>query len=316
MKRVLVTGAAGFVGANLVHRLVSEGHNVTALVRPESDLWRLKPIETDLEFARADLSNASVVSDAVRECKPDWIFHLAVHGAYSWQTDSERIIATNVLGTQNLLESCAKSGFDAFVNVGSSSEYGYADHPPKEHELPKPNSYYAFAKASATLFCSFLAEQRKLPVRTMRLYSAYGPWEDSRRLVPTLIAHAQEGGLPPLVDPDVARDYVFVDDVVNALLLAATKPHIELGEVLNVGTGVQTTIREIVDEIKQIYHVDAKPEWGSMLNRSWDTTCWVADNTKIKESLGWTPHFELSEGLRATAAWFGQARRKESIANM
>ncbi len=301
MKRVLITGAAGFVGANLAHRLVAQGYEVSAFVRPGSDLWRLKTIADAIEFREVELSNADAVLNAVRACKPEWIFHLAVHGAYSWQNDREKIVATNVLGTQNLLESCAETGFDSFVNVGSSSEYGLVDHPPKESELPKPNSYYAFAKASATMFCQFLAEQEKLPVRTMRLYSAYGPWEDSRRLIPTLIAHAREGRLPPLVDPNIARDYVFVDDVVDALVLAAKEPFVQRGEIFNVGTGIQTTIREIVEVVRELFNIDEEPVWGSMPNRSWDTTSWVADNSKIVEVLGWSPRVDLPEGLKQTA---------------
>lgn len=301
MKRVLVTGAAGFVGANLVHRLVSEGHKISAFVRPGSDTWRLKSIASEIDFREVDLSNADVVLDTVRDVKPEWIFHLAVHGAYSWQDDREKIVATNILGTQHLLESCRQIGFDAFVNVGSSSEYGLVDHPPKECELPKPNSYYAFTKASASMFCKFLAEQENLPVRTMRLYSAYGPWEDSRRLIPTLIAYAKEGRLPPLVDPDVARDYVFIDDVVDALVLAAERPVIQHGEIFNVGTGIQTTIRQIVQIVQNIFMLDAQPVWGSMPNRKWDTTCWVADNSKIIEELAWSPKVNLMDGLRYTA---------------
>lgn len=303
MKRVLVTGAAGFVGANLVHRLVSEGHNVTALVRPESDLWRLQSVLGEIDIQSVDLNDADAVPNAVRSVAPEWIFHLAVHGAYSWQTDSVNIVSTNLLGTQRLLETCSENGFEAFVNVGSSSEYGYADHPPKENEIPKPNSYYAFAKAAATMFCGFFAEHNKLPVRTLRLYSVYGPWEDSRRLIPTLIAAAREGRLPPLVDPNVARDYVFIEDVVDALVLSAKKPCTEYGEVLNVGTGVQTTIRETVDVVRTLFQITVEPEWGSMPNRRWDTTSWVADISKIQQSLGWSPKVALNDGLKLTAEW-------------
>jgi UDP-glucose 4-epimerase len=301
MKRVLITGAAGFVGANLTHRLVAEGHQITAFVRPGSDLWRLNSITAELDVQSVDLNDADAIPNAVRQAAPDWIFHLAVHGAYSWQNDSASIVSTNLTGTQRLLETCAKEGFESFVNVGSSSEYGYADHPPKEHELPKPNSYYAFAKAAATMFCRFFAEQNNLPVRTLRLYSAYGPWEDNRRLIPTLIAAAREGKLPPLVDPDVARDYVFVEDVIDALVLAAGKPCTEYGEVLNVGTGIQTTIREIVDVVRSLFQISVEPVWGSMPNRRWDTTSWVADNGKIATSLGWAPKVPLRDGLEITS---------------
>jgi dolichol-phosphate mannosyltransferase len=229
--------------------------------------------------------------------------HLAAHGAYSWQKDAERIFETNAIGTLRLLEACAEGGVERIVHAGSSSEYGIKDHPPAEDELPEPNSEYAVAKLAGTMCCALFARERDVEAVTLRLYSAYGPWEHRDRLVPTLVEAALRGELPPLVNASVARDFVFVDDVCQAFLLAASASGTEPGAVYNVASGHQTTIREIVDVARSLFGVEAEPSWGSMPDRSWDTPSWVGDPSRIEREFDWRAKVGLEEGLRLTADW-------------
>lgn len=303
MKRALVTGASGFVGANLARRLVRDGQQVHILLRPQSDLWRLADLQDELTVHHVTLSDREAVADAVKKIRPDWIFHLAVHGAYSWQTNLLEMIDTNVTGTACLLEACSKAGFEAFVNTGSSSEYGFKDHPPHEGEMLEPNSHYAVTKASATLLCRQVAQDRKLHIPTLRLYSVYGPYEDPRRLIPTLVIKGLSGKLPVLVDPTGARDYIYIEDVVDAYLRAAGTPTDEPGAVYNVGTGIQTSIGQIVEVARAQLEIKEEPRWGSMPNRIWDTSNWVSDNRKLMKRLDWKPTFNLEDGFRGTVEW-------------
>src|SRR5205085_63861 len=137
--------------------------------------------------------------------------------------DLRRMIQTNLLGTVNLVEACIAAGCAAIVNTGSSSEYGFKDHAPTETEWLEPNSHYAVTKASATLFCHYTAQHWEGLLPTLRLYSVYGPYEEPSRLLPTVILHGLQNRLPPLVNPEIARDYIAVDDVCDAYLLAATQ---------------------------------------------------------------------------------------------
>jgi nucleoside-diphosphate-sugar epimerase len=277
---VLVTGAGGFVGANLVRRLVADGVSVVALVRPGSDAWRLDGLDV------------GVVEADVRESVPvgfDVVFHLAAHGAYSWQENEPTIRDTNVLGTRN-----AMAAGERVVVAGSSSEYGLKQHAPAEDEPLEPNSPYAEAKAEATE----LALEEGAVV--LRLYSAYGPWEEPNRLVPTLLANAVRGELPPLVSPRVARDFVYVDDICEAFVAAADA---EPGRVYNVGSGRQTTVAQIVETVRTLAAVEAEPQWGSIPNRQWDTETWVSNPERIRRELGWEPRIDLEEGLRRTLDW-------------
>jgi nucleoside-diphosphate-sugar epimerase len=307
-RRVLVTGSTGFIGANLTRRLVSDGNEVHLLVRPGDNRWRIRAILDDVRVHECTLQEDERVDRLVTLIDPDWIFHLAAYGAYSSQRNVHDIITTNYNGTVNLVEACLKTGFDAFVNAGTSSEYGYVDHAPRESELPEPNSHYAATKAAATLFCRYSAQAHHRNISTLRLYSVFGPWEDPTRLLPTLLVRGLRGELPPLVSPKVARDYVYVDDAVEAFLLTARTPTAESGSVFNVGTGVQTSIAQLVDLARVQLSIPAEPLWGSMPDRQWDTDVWVSNSDSFRRATGWAPSHSLAEGLRAFADWMRSDR--------
>jgi dolichol-phosphate mannosyltransferase len=312
---VTVTGGGGFVGANLIRRLVEDGHEVHALVRPGGTGWRLEEVGSEVRRHEADLRDREAVRRAVAQARPEWVFHLAAYGASSWQRERERILATNLMGLVGLVEAAAAAGAEVVVNSGSSSEYGFKDHAPREDELPEPNSDYAVSKAAATLFCGHAARTTGLRIPTLRLYSAYGPFEEPRRLIPALIVNGLRGRLPPLADPDVARDFVHVDDVVDAYLIAAAGTPDPAG-VYNVASGVQTTIREAVEVARRVLGIEAAPDWGTMERRSWDTNVWVGDPGRIRE-LGWRARLGFEEGFARTAAWLADGtrlRRYEELA--
>ncbi|OJW06111.1 MAG: hypothetical protein BGO39_15965 [Chloroflexi bacterium 54-19] len=306
MKRVIVTGGSGFVGACLTRTLLTEGHEVHLVVRPGFNPWRLEAIRDQVRLHLADLNDMEALQQMVGQVKPDWVFHLATYGAYSHQADMRTALDTNFTGTINLVEACLKPGFEVFINTGSSSEYGFKDHPPTEDEMVEPNSFYAVGKASATLFGRFTAQRLDVAITTLRLYSAYGPYEEPTRLIPALLINGLEGKLPPLVNPDIARDYIYVDDVVRAFITAARNPDRVKGQVFNVGTGIQLSLREVVETVRRHFEITTEPQWGSMENRQWDTSIWVADNTKIRQELGWQPQYTFEQGFRATTDWLSQ----------
>jgi len=302
-KRVLVTGSTGFVGANLVRRLLSQGHEVHLLVRPRDTRWRLQNIISEVVLHECVLQDAQRVTEVVTSIDPQWVFHLAAYGAYSSQRNVHDIVSTNYNGTINLVEACLQTGFESFVNAGSSSEYGYVDHAPVETELPQPNSHYAATKVGATLYCNYAAQAHRRHIVTLRLYSVFGAWEDPTRLLPTLLVRGMRGELPPLVSPTIARDYVYIDDVTDAFLAAAQSQFNAKESVFNVGTGIQTSLAELVEMVRRQLGVVAEPEWGSMPNRQWDTDVWVSDPSAIARTLGWTATYSLAEGLVGFADW-------------
>ena len=315
MKRAVVTGGTGFVGANLARRLLRDGHEVHLLVRAQHQPWRIEAIREDVRLHVLDLSDEENTVAVLARIQPAWVFHLAAHGAYPGQTDARQMVETNVIQTMNLVRASVRCGVEAFVNTGSSSEYGYKDHPPSEDELPEPNSDYAVTKLAATMFCRFIAAQNGVPVPTLRLYSVYGPLEEPSRLIPQLIIRGLRGELPPLVSPDTARDFVYVEDVCEAYLLAAQTRTSEPGAIYNVCSSSQATLREIVGIARKTLSIAAEPAWASMPRRIWDTQTWVGDHRKLRAATGWQPRLTLEEGFAATARWIQEAPERIAFYN-
>lgn len=309
---ILITGASGFVGANLARAIAALRPDIHLLIRNEAKLWRLTDVLGKMTLHRVDLTDRSGVFACVAELKPRTIFHLAVHGAYPSQKDVAQIEATTLHGTINLLEACVEPGFDIFINTGSSSEYGFKSEPMMETDLLEPNSYYSVFKAAATHFCQYLAASKKLPVITLRPFSVYGFFEEPTRLVPTLIRSLLAGTCPPLVSPDTARDYVFIDDMVEAYLAAAQHPEYG-GRVYNIGSGRQTTLREIVETAVRLTGAEVTPVWGSMEQRIWDQNIWQADISRAKAELNWSPRTSLEEGLSRTMAMLKDHQYEKQI---
>ena len=298
-----MTGAGGFVGANLAARLAEEGHEVVAWVHPGSPTWRLDHLAEAVEVVPIELLDPEAVESGVRSARPEWVFHLAAHGAYSWQRDPELIMQTNLVATVRLLAACQVHGFAAFVHAGTSSEYGFRDHAPSEEELPAPNSDYATMKAAATMHCRFVAQRDDVHVVTLRLYSVYGPWEEPGRLMPTLVARGLEGRLPPLVSPDTPRDFVSVRDAERAFLLAAGRDEVERGSVFNIASGTETKLLELVEIAREQLAIEEEPQWGTEPQRSWDAAVWVGDAGRASEQLGWRAEDDLPAGFARLAEW-------------
>jgi len=303
MKRTLVTGASGFVGANLARRLLRDGQQVHLFLRADYQPWRLEEISGDCDVSLGDIRDRESVRRAINAAKPEWVFHLSAYGAYSNQAGFEQMLATNVIGCANLLDSCIEAGVEAFVQTGSSSEYGYQAHASREDGRIDPNSHYAITKAAATHYCQFTARKLGFQAVTARLYSIYGPYEDPARLIPTLLVYGLRGELPPLVSPDTARDFVYVDDAVEALIRLACGKHISPGAVYNVASGSQTTLGDVVQEARKLLGIAAEPVWGGMPARAWDTGVWVGDATAICRDAGWVAETTLEEGLKRTIYW-------------
>jgi glycosyltransferase involved in cell wall biosynthesis len=175
---------------------------------------------------------------------------------------------------------------------------------PKETDRVEPNSHYAVSKVSAAYMLEFYARVHSLKTLNLRLYSIYGGWEEPDRLIPRLVEEARKDTLPPLVSPDISRDFVYIDDCVEAFIQAALKVDKTIsGRSYNIATGQKTTMRELVDETRKAFDLTIEPVWGSMGNRQWDLSDWYGDPAAANADLDWKARTPLGEGLRKTADW-------------
>ena len=158
------------------------------------------------------------------------------------------------------------------------------------------------AKAAATLYCRSEAVRLKLPVVTYRLFSPYGPWDDPKRLIPYTLSMLLRKESPRLANPSAVRDFIFIDDVIEAYMRALTGS-IAPGEIYNVGSGRQHSIAEVVGIICELVEGVTNPCWGVRDMQRPEPAIWVADVRKINGALDWTPSIALKEGLARTAEW-------------
>jgi nucleoside-diphosphate-sugar epimerase len=304
MKKIVVTGATGFIGSNLIRKLIKDGHDVHLFVRPMFKQWRIADALSRVKIHVLDLESKESLEKALKRIKPQWLFHLATYGGYPSQKDLNKIIATNIIGTVNFMEAAVVTGFESFINIGSSSEYGFKDHPVKENEPLEPNSHYALSKAYMTMFARDLAVRNKLNIITLRPYSVYGAYEEPGRFIPTIIIKGLNGEWPPLVRPEIARDYIHVDDFIKACILAAKYKGKDRGLIFNAGCGKQITIKEVVELAAERFDIKIKPKWRTMPDRIWDTEIWVGNNNLIKDKLHWQCKTSFKNGFVKTLEWF------------
>lgn len=303
--KVLVTGATGFVGSNLVRRLINDGYEVHVFTRKTSDKWRISDILPMLENHIVDLNEEERLKNLLAQIKPDVIFHLANAGVYGGlHLPEKKVIETNFLGTVNLINACNDVDYKCFVNTGSSAEYGPKKHAMKESDLCEPVNIYGISKCAATLYGNFIAKKNDKPIIGFRLFSPFGSYDDKSRLMTYAIMNALQNQPLMLANPNAVRDYIYIEDVLD-LYLQSIKLALELkGEVFNIGSGSQKTISYVVNKIIEITNSKSEINWNSFSGREHDTEKWEADIEKVSKYFNWHPKYHIDDGIRQTILWF------------
>ena len=302
---IVVTGGAGFLGARLVRRLAGEGWSPHVLLRSTTDRWRLAGLDGRIRTHVCDLADAQAVAAAIRAIRPRTVFHVAATGTYR-AGDPGELFADNVLATFHLLEATADRPDCRVVHTCSSLEPGPRPEPIRESDPFRPRTPFGVAKAASTLLARQAAGQGR-PIVMLRPFSVYGPGEPATRLIPTAIRAALDGTPFRLTAPGFTRDFVFVEDVVDAYLAAATAPGID-GQLLNIGTGRATPNEEVVRLVASVVGrpITLHPE--PFPAKPTDTAVWCADITTARDLLGWSPAHTLEQGLVRTVTWLREGR--------
>jgi len=312
-KRVLVTGAGGFIGSHLCQALVQAGATVRAFLRYTSrqDLGNLDLLPPDmgdtLEVVRGDLRDAASVRRAVAECEV--VFHLGalISVPYSFTSPGE-FAATNALGTLHVLDAARETGVLRIVHTSTSEVYGTARYVPIDEGHPlQAQSPYAASKIAGDKMAEAFHLTYDLPVVTLRPFNAYGPRQSARAIIPTIISQALAGGSVRLGSLEPKRDLTFVTDTVEGFLRAADAPP-AVGELINLGAGQTWSIGDLVERIGSILgkslHV-IRDEERLRPGRS-EVMVLQSDTGKAKRLLDWSPNVSIDAGLGMTIEWIRQ----------
>ena len=300
--KALITGLGGFVGAHLAARLVSDGWDVAGTIRPGGSQARLVDlgIQGEVEVIEADLSDFRATGDAVRAARADIGFLLAAARAATTPVERAATTAVNSSGAVWLVDALDEH-CRAVVRLGSSTEYAQTDGPMDETALLLPPSFFGATKAAGSLLFTAAAARRGVRSAVLRAFQVYGPLDHAGRLVPAALQAALDGTTLPLTRPGSCRDWVYVDDVVECCVRAALADELPSGQVVNVGTGRQTTNEGLVAGVERVTGRSVAVAVGAHGGRQWDTRSWVCDPSGARHLLGWEAKIDLADGL--TRCW-------------
>jgi UDP-glucose 4-epimerase len=296
----LVTGATGFIGSSLARRLAREGARVTCPVRSSSPRAAALDAIPNLRVVPLDAFTPSALAEALHGASAEVVFHLASYGVDPGERDPEHMIEGNVTLVTRLLGATAPLSPSRFVFAGSCSEYAPALEPQRiaETHPVHPQSMYGAAKAAARLYGDALARRLGIHFVTLRPFGVYGPGEAPHRLIPHLLDRLTRDDPPDLTPGEQARDLTYVDDMVEAFLLAATARGIEPHHAYNACTGDPVKIREVAEMVtRRLEKPNADLGLGRRPYRG-DEPMWVVgDGRRFREATGWQPRVGLAEGI-------------------
>ncbi len=300
--RCLVTGASGHLGSHLTKRLLEEGSNVAALVRPESDLWRLKDVLDQITVIRTDLSNVSEATQAITQTKPEAVFHLAWQGVTSAFKNEPGQLVDNVAGSLNLFEIARDAGSKLWVGIGSQAEYGPHDGGLTEDTPVNPKTTYGAAKLTVGLQTKELCARSGIRYLWLRLLATYGPMDDERHLIPNVIRQLLRGERPRLTRGEQLLDYLYIADAAEAIYLAAVSKRAH--GVFNLGSGESHSVRSILERIRDRIDPSLQLGFGDVPYPSDQTMRLETSIDRLRQATGWSPRVELDEGLARTVDWY------------
>lgn len=301
---VLVTGATGFIGSNLVRSLLQKGAKVSILKRPKSSVWRLKDILSRIKILEADLRNKHHLQLALKNSDNRIIFHLAacVKREPSVSLIKENL-ETNVLGTINLIDCMTNWNIKSFVNTGTCDEYGDNPVPFHEKQRENPLSPYAASKVSASHYCQMLTRTTGFPIITLRPFLTYGPYQTGEMLIHNVITSCLKSLPIRVTKGQQTREFHYISDIVDGFLLAATNKK-TIGEIVDLGTGEEHSVKKVVEMIVKLTDYRLKWRLGDLTYRENEMFRFYCRGEKAKELLKWRPKTSLENGLIKTIDWY------------
>lgn len=304
-RKILITGGAGFIGANLLRKLVSiPNFKVFVIEKRNTDLWRIKDIANKISIKYVDLEDFNGLSKVVHDIKPQIVFHLASYGVYpSFQNDLRKMAGTNIEGALNLIDLLKNCPISSFVNIGTCFAYKEKKSKLNENNFTDPLNFYAATKLAAELLLKKFAVENNMPVINLRLFTPYGYYEDTRRLIPYTILNALKNKKIELSSPNYVRDFIFIEDVTDLFLRIIKSNHNYRGEIFNIGSGKQYSIKNIVSVVEKLLHKKLDVVYKVRASYYNEPAFMIADNAKARAAFNWGINYSIESGIAKTIDW-------------
>jgi nucleoside-diphosphate-sugar epimerase len=297
--RVLITGASGFIGAHVTRLALAAGERVTILALPDDPLSRLRDVVGSIEVIRGDLTFPETFARALRELQPEACIHLAWYAEPGKYLDAIENVSS-LLGSLNLIEILAAEHCTHLLAVGTCAEYDTDAGLLSESSPTRPATLYAASKLSLYLMASVLAARAGMELAWARLFYLFGPGEDPRRLVPSLIQALRQGQEFPATAGEQVRDYLHVEDVASGLWMLSER---RAEGIYNVCSGIPVMVRELLETVGGILERTDLIRLGATPYRGWEPPFICGESTKLRET-GWLPKYCLRTGLEHTVKWW------------
>ena len=312
---ILIIGASGFIGSNILIKILKHRNDVFGTSFSGKN-WRLNKINSSV-VVHMNMCDKESIKNIFTKINPKTIFDCSSFGAYSFEDSHKLIHKTNYICFIEMLEIAYKYNISAYIHAGSSSEYGLNSKKPHENDELIPNSHYAVSKVAASAVVKYYGKIIRFPILNLRLYSVYGPYEDSSRLIPVLCKKVVNKKLPTFAGQSISRDFIYIDDVVDAFITSAVKINPDIyGESINIGTGREIKLSEVAKIAKNIFQINKKVVFSSNSKRHWDTKNWFADVGKAKEIIGWKSCTDFEDGLLKTSEWWNNNTLSTNFKNL
>jgi nucleoside-diphosphate-sugar epimerase len=299
---ILILGGNGFLGASITRKVLNHSKRVHLVARESSNLLRIKDLTGNIEFHIGDLTDSIFFSQLIKSIKPTIIYYTVGAGSYNHQPDREFLFNNNLLCAHNLLMATISSSRCRIIYAGTSLEQGKINQPMNENGAPNPISCYGAMKAATNIMMMQAAIYENRAITVLNPFAIYGVGEPQKRLIPTIIQSVLSNKELDLTTPGNVRDYIFVDDVADAFLLASITSA-SIAEKINIANGVGISNEQVVSVIEKLMQTKIKVNIGTYEQRITDTNFWCADISKAKQILGWQPKHTLEIGLKATIDW-------------
>ena len=307
MKKIFITGGAGFIGSAIVRKLINNGYEVIVYDNLSYGKKHFLPKSDSLIFIEGDINETDRLKKLMIDFDPFSVYHLAaIHFIPDCNSNPSRALKVNTIGTESVLNACNNNGIKQIIVASTAAVYPINDFPNIEDKTPaKPIDIYGYSKLFSEMLLKKFQNETGIQSIALRLFNAVGPRETNPHVIPHIFLSAKDTDLIPLGNLEPRRDYIHVDDIASAFLkVTRNRNDVNAFDIFNVGSGKEYSVVDLIIMIGNILGRELKVEKKDERVRNIERMHLVSDISKIKKLIGWKPKLNLEEALLDTAKYY------------